>query len=110
MASKDWPQTDATVTSSTQHHCNLAAAGGYVGQEYSIVFKYQVNGRPYTGEFECSNPWEPGRTFCIHYDPADPSTNTMCSHKEERWVYYILAAVAVIAIAAYLWVASAHAH
>lgn len=110
MNPKDWPQTEATVESSTQHHCNLASAGGFVGKEYSITFRYAVKGHPYTGEFECSDPWDIGKKFCIHYDPDDPETNTMCARKQERWVYYILAVVAIIAIAAYLWVATAHAH
>lgn len=108
MDPKDWPQTEATILSSTQHHCDLASAGGYVGQEYSITFSYHVHGRAYTGEFECTHPWETGHKFCIHYDPADPSTNTMCNRRQDRAVYYILALVATLAIAAYLWVAFSH--
>lgn len=99
-----WPQTEATIESSTQHHCDIAAAGGHVGQEYSITFRYVVNGRPYYGEFECSRPWEVGYKFCIHYDPADPETNTMCDHRGERWVYYLLAIAAILAFVAYFWV------
>lgn len=108
MNPKDWPQTQATVSSCQQHHCALASGGGYVGQEYSIAFAYQVRGRSYTGEFECNNPWEPGKTFCIHYDPADPSVNTMCNRRQDRWVYYTLAAAAAAAILSYLWVAFSH--
>jgi hypothetical protein len=107
----NWLQTEATVESSSQHHCSLAAGGGHhVGQEYAITFRYEVNGRHYTGEFECSRPWEVGSKFCLQYDPSDPETNTMCDRKHERWVYYVLAAAAVLAFIAYLWVASAHAH
>jgi len=99
-----WPQTEATVESSTQHHCEIASAGGYVGQEYSIVFRYEVAGRRYTGEFECSRPWDVGSKFCIHYDPHDPETNTMCDHRGDRWVYYLLAIAAILAFIAYFWV------
>lgn len=99
-----WPQTEATVESSTQHHCDLASAGGYVGQEYSITFRYEVDGRPYTGEFECGRPWEVGSHFCIHYNPADPSVNTMCDRRGDRWVYYVLAIAAILAFVAYFWI------
>jgi hypothetical protein len=99
-----WPQTEATVESSTQHHCEIASAGGYVGQEYSIVFCYKVGGLHYKGEFECSRPWEVGQKFCIHYDPSDPETNSMCDHRGERWVYYFLAIAAILAFVAYFWV------
>jgi hypothetical protein len=99
-----WPQTEATVESSTQHHCDIAAAGGHVGQEYSITFRYQVAGRPYTGEFECSRAWDVGSKFCLRYNPADPEVNTMCDRRGERWVYYLLAVVAVLAFIAYFWI------
>ena len=99
-----WPQTEATVESSTQHHCEIASAGGYVGQEYSITFRYQVAGRQYNGEFECRHPWEVGSKFCISYDPTDPETNTMCDRRGDRWVYYILAIAAILAFVAYFWV------
>lgn len=99
-----WPQTEATVESSVQHHCGIASAGGYVGQEYSITFRYEVSGIRYKGEFECSRPWEIGSTFCIHYNPADPETNTMCDHRGDRWVYYLLAIAAILAFVAYFWV------
>ena len=105
-----WPQTEATVESSTQHTCNFASGGGYAGQEYSITFRYQVKGSRYTGEFECSRPWEIGSTFCISYDPADPETNTMCDRRAERIVYYILAIAAVIAFVAYFWVRYTRLH
>lgn len=99
-----WPQTEATVESSTQHHCEIASGGGYVGQEYSITFRYDVAGRHYKGEFECRHPWEVGSKFCISYDPTDPETNTMCDRRGERWVYYILAIAAILAFIAYFWV------
>jgi hypothetical protein len=105
-----WPQTEATVESSTQHHCNLASGGGHVGQEYAITFRYQVDGKHYTGEFECSRPWEVGSTFCIRYDPNDPETNTMCDRRGDRWVYMLLAALAVLAFVAYFWVRYARLH
>jgi hypothetical protein len=105
-----WPQTEATIESSTQHHCDLASGGGHVGQEYAISFRYEVAGRRYTGEFECSRPWQVGYKFCIHYDPADPETNTMCDRKGERWVYYILAVAAILAFVAYFWVRYSRFH
>ena len=43
--------------------------------------------------------------LCVFsYDPADPETNTMCDHKGERLVYYILAIAAILAFVAYFWV------
>ncbi|HTV08204.1 MAG TPA: DUF3592 domain-containing protein [Candidatus Aquilonibacter sp.] len=99
-----WPQAEATVESCTQHHCDIASAGGYVGQEYSITFRYEVNGRHYTGEFECNRPWEVDSKFCISYDPDDPEVNTMCDRRGERWVYIILAIAAILAFVAYFWV------
>jgi hypothetical protein len=99
-----WPQTEATVESSTQHHCNLASGGGHVGQEYSITFRYEVGGIRYKGEFECSRPWEVDSKFCISYDPHDPEVNTMCDRRGERWVYYLLAIAAILAFAAYFWI------
>lgn len=101
---KDWPQTEATVESSIQHHCNIASGGGFVGREYAITFRYEVNGHPYTGEFECTDPWEPGQKFCIHYNPANPEINSMCDRTGDRWVYITLAIAAVLAFVAYFWV------
>jgi hypothetical protein len=105
-----WPQAEAIVSSSKTQCCQLASGGGFAGREYLITFSYEVEGHPYTGEFECSGPWEVGQKFCIQYDPDDPETNTMCARKQERWVYYILAAAAAASFIAYLWIASAHAH
>ena len=105
-----WPQTEATVTVSTPHSCNFASGGGHAGQEYSITFRYEVAGRHYTGEFECSRPWEAGAKFCISYDPADPETNTMCDRRGDRLVYYILAVAAVLAFLAYFWVRYSRLH
>ena len=99
-----WPQTEATVDSSTQHHCEIASAGGHVEQEYSIVFRYEVGGLRYEGEFECTVPGRSAHKFCIHYDPSDPETNSMCDHSGERWVYYFLAIAAILAFVAYFWV------
>ena len=67
-----WPQTEATIVSSTPHSCNFAAGGGHHEQEYSISFRYEVGGRRYDGEFECHRPWQVGYKFCIRYDPATP--------------------------------------
>lgn len=105
-----WPKADATVLVCTPHSCDIAAGGGHVGQEYSITFRYEVAGRRYTGEFECSRPWEVGSRFCISYDPRDPETNTMCDRRGERAVYYILAIAAVLAFLAYFWVRYARLH
>ena len=110
VLTKEWKQTEATVESSSQHHCNIATGGGFVGQEYAIQFRYEVNGRSYTGEFECTRPWEVGSTFCISYDPAEPEINTMCNRREERWVYIILAILAVLAFVAYFWVRYTRLH
>jgi hypothetical protein len=110
MSPKEWIQAEATVESAAHEHCRLAAGGGYAGGEYMILFRYEVAGRRYTGEFESPDPWEVGQTFCIQYDPDEPERNTMCDRKQDRWVYYILAVVAVLAIAAYLWVAIRHYH
>lgn len=71
-----------------------------------MVFTYEVAGRQYRGEFECSGPWEVGYKFCIHYDPAHPETSTMCDRRGDRWVYYILAIAAILAFIAYFWVRS----
>lgn len=104
VLTKNWQQTEATVDSSSQHHCELATAGGFVGREYAIRFHYEVNGRRYTGEFECGDPWQPGQKFCIQYDPADPETNNMCDRKSDRWVYIVIAIVGILAFIAYFWV------
>lgn len=104
VLTKDWKQTEATVESSSQHNCNIATGGGFVGREYAVTFRYEVNGRAYTGEFECSDPWEVGSKFCIQYDPAEPETNSMCNRREEQWVYVVLAIVAILAFVAYFWV------
>jgi hypothetical protein len=105
-----WPQAEATVVSCVPHSCNFASGGGHAGQEYSISFRYEVRGRRYDGEFECNRHWEVGSKFCISYDPSDPETNTMCDHKSERLVYYILAIAAVLAFIAYFWVRYSRLH
>ena len=105
-----WPQAEATVVSSTPHSCNFAAGGGHHEQEYSISFRYDVAGQRYDAEFECNRPWEVGSTYCISYDPTDPETNTMCDHKGERWVYYLLAVAAILAFVAYFWVRYSRLH
>ena len=104
ILTKDWKQTEATVESSTQHHCELASAGGFVGREYAITFRYEVNGRAYTGEFECTDPWEPGKKFCISYNPAQPEINTTCDRSDNFWVYLVIAVVGILAFVAYFWV------
>ena len=104
------PKADATVEVCTPHSCNFASGGGHAGQEYSVTFRYDVGGRRYTGEFECNRPWEIGSKFCISYDPTDPETNTMCDHKGERWVYYLLAIAAILAFVAYFWVRYSRLH
>jgi hypothetical protein len=105
-----WPQTEATVVSCTPHSCDFAAGGGHAGQEYSVSFRYEVARHGYTGEFECNRPWETGSKFCIHYDPSDPETNTMCDRRGDRWVYYVLAIAALLAFIAYFWVRYSRLH
>lgn len=104
IAIRDWKQTEATVETSLQHHCEIASAGGFVGREYAIAFRYEVNGHSYSGEFESTDPWEPGRKFCISYNPAHPEINTMCDRSGNFWVYVVIAIIGILAFIAYFWV------
>lgn len=78
QSQKDWPMTDAVVTSVEQRRESSGSRRHHSSRwVYDITYEYMVSGTAYTGEIEGTvSKKEIGESFPVKYDPKTPSVST----------------------------------
>ena len=101
MRRKHWKQTEAAVAACAAHErCD---PGDPPTEDRVITFHYVVAGSRYTGEFASAEPWPAGTTFCVSYDPDDPTRTSFCDNRRDRNVMWLLVAIAALGIIVTAW-------
>lgn len=77
QSQKDWPTTDAVVTSVEQRRESSGIRHSSSTLVYDITYEYTVNKTLYTGEINgIVSKKETGDSFPVKYDPESPSVST----------------------------------
>ena len=74
-----WLETEAEVTDCTFARQSYEIDGAGMDTDlahYVVTFTYRVNGTTYSGELSSPVQVEPGDTFLLRYNPADPNPLT----------------------------------
>jgi hypothetical protein len=71
---------------------------------YVVTFTYRVNGTTYSGELSSPVQVEPGDTFLLRYNPADPKENNSLESELDRpWFKEYTWLVGALIVAAMLF-------
>ena len=82
-----WLQTEAEVTGCTFARQSYEFDGAGMDTDlahYVVSFTYNVNGTAYSGELSSPVQVEPGDTFALRYNPADPKENNSLESEFDR--------------------------
>ena len=82
-----WLETEAEVTDCTFARQSYEIDGAGMDTDlthYVVTFTYKVNGTTYSGVLSSPVQVEPGDTFLLRYNPADPKENNSLESELDR--------------------------
>jgi hypothetical protein len=98
----DWRPVTAVVTAVEQRYgrSQTLETDDHPAREYFIVhFRYMVNDRGYSGDFESRIPLEPGGSLTLLYNPAAPEQNSKSApvvNNASRVRFWVIAAIVAV--------------